>query len=113
MLTTSVGPEAMTGGRCRTRKKYLRVTNEIIRGLPASVSATLMEADEDPDNYIMEDKRIRSWFTALNEPVTDLHFTDIMVQGLPESYRKNKLTTYKSPDFDMTKIHIQCGISTW
>ena len=52
----------------------------------------------------MKATRIRSRLAVVNEPVTDGHFTDIMVQGLPESYRDIKLTTYTDPHFDLTKI---------
>ena len=62
-----------------------------------------MEPDEDLDNC-MKATRIRSRLAAVNEPVTDRHFTDIIVQGLPESYRDVKRTTYKDLDFDLTKI---------
>ncbi|CAN0425279.1 unnamed protein product, partial [Laminaria digitata] len=63
-----------------------------------------MEPDEDPDNFIMQATRLRSRLAAVKEPVTDRHFTDIIVQGLPESYRDINLTTYKDPDFDLSKI---------
>ena len=84
--------------------KYLRVTNETIRALQAALAATTMEPDQDPDHYIMQATRLRSRLAAVKEPVTDRHFTDIIVQGLPESYRDIKLTTYKDPDFDLSKI---------
>ncbi|CAN0546480.1 unnamed protein product [Laminaria digitata] len=46
----------------------------------------------------MQATRLRSRLAAVKEPVTDRHFTDIIVQGLPESYHDIKLTTYKDPD---------------
>ncbi|CAN0198582.1 unnamed protein product, partial [Laminaria digitata] len=85
-------------------EKYLRVTNETIRALQAKLAATTMEPNEDPDHYIMQATRLRSRLAAVKEPVTDRHFTDIIVQGLPESYRDIKLTTYKDPHFDLPKI---------
>ncbi|CAN0527992.1 unnamed protein product, partial [Laminaria digitata] len=85
-------------------QKYLRVTNEMFRALQAKLAATAMKADEDPDNFIMQATRLRSRLAAVKEPVTDRHFTDVLVQGLPESYRDIKLTTYKDPDLDLSKI---------
>ena len=86
-------------------EKYLRVTNEAINALQAALAATSsMESDEDPDHYIMKATHIRNRLAAVKEHVTDRHFTDIIVQGLPESYRDIKLTTYKDPDFDLGKI---------
>ncbi|CAN0244684.1 unnamed protein product [Laminaria digitata] len=63
-----------------------------------------MESDEDPDNYTMQATRLRSRLAAVKEPVTDCHFTDVIVQGLPEIYRDIKLTTYKDLHFDLPKI---------
>ncbi|CAN0560278.1 unnamed protein product, partial [Laminaria digitata] len=83
---------------------YLRVTNETIRAFEAKLAATAMEPDEDPYNFIMQATRLRSRLAAVKEPVTDRHFTEIIVQGLPESYRDIKLTTYKDPDLDLSKI---------
>lgn len=53
-----------------------------------------MEPDEDPDHYIMQAACLRSRLAAVKEPVSDQHFTDIIVQGLPENYREVRLTTY-------------------
>ena len=83
---------------------YLRATNETIRALQAALASTSMEPDEDPDHYIMWATRVRSRLAAVDEPVTDRHFTDIIVQGLPESYYDIKLTSYKDPYFDLSKI---------
>lgn len=51
----------------------------------------------------MKNNRLRSKLTTVQEPVTDRHFTDIVVQGLPENYHI-KYTTYKDPDFNLIKI---------
>ena len=45
--------------------------------------------------YIMKVTRIRRRLAEINEPVADRHFTDIIVQGLPERYRDIKVTTYR------------------
>ncbi|CAN0488167.1 unnamed protein product, partial [Laminaria digitata] len=74
-------------------QKYLRATNETILAFEAKLAATAMEPDEDPDSFIMQATRLRSRLAAVKEPVTDRHFTDVIVQGLPESYRDIKLTT--------------------
>ena len=50
----------------------------------------------------MQATRLRSRLAAVKEPVTDRHFTDIILQGLLESYRDIKLTTYD--DFNLSKI---------
>ena len=84
--------------------KYPRVSNEIIRALQAELAATSMEPDEDPDTYIMKANRLRRKLAAVKEPVTNRHFTNIIVQGLLENYRGIKLTTYKDPDFNLSKI---------
>lgn len=63
--------------------KYLRVTNVTIRALHAALPATCMEPDEDPDYQVMKATRVGSWLAAVKEPVTDRHFTGIIVQGLP------------------------------
>ncbi|CAN0589493.1 unnamed protein product, partial [Laminaria digitata] len=67
------------------------------RAFQAKLAVTAMEPCAEPDNFIMQATRIRSRLAAVKEPVTDRHFTDIIVQGLPESYRDIKLTTYKDP----------------
>ena len=72
--------------------------------MQAALAATSMESDEDPDHYIMKATRIRNRLAAVKEHVTDRHFTDIIVQGLPESYHVIKITTYKDPNFDLAKI---------
>ncbi|CAN0595317.1 unnamed protein product, partial [Laminaria digitata] len=85
-------------------QKYLRATNETILAFEAKLAATAMEPDEDPDSFIMQATRLRSRLAAVKEPVTDRHYTDVIVQGLPESYHDIKLTTYKDPDLDLSKI---------
>ena len=87
------------GAMQELEEKYLRVTNETIRAVQAALSATSMEPDEDPENYIMKVIRIRSRLTAVNEPVTASAPT--LVQGLQKSYRDIKLTTYSDPDLDL------------
>ena len=87
------------GAMQELEEKYLRVTNETIRAVQAALSATSMEPDEDPENYIMKVIRIRSRLTAVNEPVTASSPT--LVQGLQKSYRDIKLTTYSDPDLDL------------
>ena len=82
----------------------LRVTDETIRALQAALAATTMGPNEDPDHYIVKAKRLRSRLTAVRESVTDRHFQDIIVQGLPKRYRDIKLTTYKDLEFDLPKI---------
>ena len=37
----------------------------------------------------------------MEEPITDRHFTDIILQGMTEEYRDVKLMTWKDPDFDL------------
>ena len=60
-----------------------------------------MEPNEDPGNYIMKVTRIDSRVAAVNEPVADRHFTDMIVQRFLESYSDIKLKTYKYPEFDL------------
>ena len=98
--TRDDGQEAMKA----LKEKYFRVTNETVRALQAALAATSMEPDDDPDHYIMQATCMRSRLAAVNEPVTDPHFADIIVQGLPESYRDIKHAIYKDPDFDLSKI---------
>ena len=86
------------------KDKYLRVTDESIRALQAALAATTMDPDDDPDHYIMKAKQLHSKLTAVKEPITERHFKDTIVQGLPEKYRDIKLTTYKDPDFDLPKL---------
>ena len=52
----------------------------------------------------MKEKLLRSRLTGVKEPVTERHFKDIIVQGLPEKYRHIKLTTYKDAEIDLPKI---------
>ena len=85
-------------------EKYLRLTNETNRAMHAELAATFMEPEEDADLYIMQATRLRSRLAANKDRVTDRHFTDITVQGLPESYRDIKLMTYNDPDFNQPKI---------
>lgn len=62
----------------------------------------------------MKATRICNRLVAVNELVTNSHFADIVVQGLPESYRDIKLTTSKDPDCDVTKTQkLERGTSTW
>ena len=98
--TSGDGQKAMK----ELEEKYVRVTNETIRALQAALAATSMELDEDPDHYITRATRLWSILAAVNEPVTDHHCAYNIVQGLPDSYRDIKLTTYKGPDFDLSKI---------
>lgn len=84
-------------------EKYPRIINETTLASQAALSATSMEPSEDPDNYIMKAAHICSRLAAVNELVTDNHFADTVVQGLPESYRDIKLTISKDPDFGLTK----------
>ncbi|CAN0593228.1 unnamed protein product, partial [Laminaria digitata] len=98
--TRGDGPKAIE----ELKQKSLRVTNETIRAFEAKLAATAMEPDEDPYNFIMQATRLRSRLAAIKDPVTDRHFTDIFVQGLPESFGDINLTTYKDPDLDLSKI---------
>lgn len=63
-----------------------------------------MGVDEDPDHYIVHAKTLRSRLTAGKESVTERHFKDIIVQGLPEKYQDIELTTFKDPESDLPKI---------
>lgn len=62
-------------------EKYLRVTNETIRALQTARinDTTAMEPGEDSDHYIMQANHLRSRLAAVKEPVTDRHFTDIII----------------------------------
>ena len=52
----------------------------------------------------MKEKRLRSRLTAVKEPITERHVTDIIVHGIPDKYRDIKLTPYKDPEFDLPNI---------
>lgn len=84
--------------------KYLKITNETIRATQEALATTSMTSGQDPDNYINELTRLRNLLTEMEEPITDRHFTDIVLQGLTEEYRDVKLMTWKDPDFDLPKI---------
>ena len=45
-----------------------------------------MTPGQDPENYISELTRLRNLLTEMEEPITDGHFTDIVLQGLIEEY---------------------------
>ena len=86
--------------------KYLKITNETIHAAQEALATTSITSGEDPDNYINQFTRLRSLPTEMEEPVTDRHFTDIVLHGLTEAYGDVKLMTLKDPDFDLPKI--QC-----
>ena len=90
--------------KTKLEEKYLRVTYQTIRALPAALVASTMRPDEDLDHYIVKGKRLVSRLTAVKEPVTEWHFKEIAVHVLPEKYRDIKLTTLKDPEFDLPKI---------
>lgn len=73
------------GQRVKKELEDLHVTNETIRALQAALTAISTEPDEDPYTYIMKANRLRNKLTAVEEPVTDRHFTDTIVQGLPRT----------------------------
>ena len=86
--------------------KYLKITNETIRATQEALATTSLTSREDPENYINELTRLCNLLTEMEEPITDRHFTDIVLQGLTEEYRDVKLMTWKDPDFGLPKI--QC-----
>ncbi|CAM9643466.1 unnamed protein product, partial [Laminaria digitata] len=49
-----------------------------------------LASGQDPDNYINELTRLLNLLTEMEEPITDRHFTDIVLQGLMEEYRDVK-----------------------
>ena len=73
------------GQRVKKELEDLHVTNETIPALQAALTAISTEPDEDPYTYIMKANRLRNKLTAVKEPVTDRHFTDTIVQGLPRT----------------------------
>ena len=66
---------------------------------------------QDPDNYINVLTRLRNLLIEIEEPFTDRHFFDIVLQGLTEKYRDVRLMTWKDPDFDMSVL--LCVTFTW
>lgn len=71
---------------------------------PGGTDATSVEPDEGPDTYFMKANRLGGKLATVKEPVTDQHFKDIIVQGLPENYRQIKFIMYKDLGFNLTNI---------
>ena len=84
--------------------KYLRITNESIRATQRALAESNMTAGQDPDEYINEATLLRERLSEMDEPITDRHFMDIILQGLTDEYKDVKLMTWKDPDMNLAKI---------
>ena len=69
-------------------EKYLNVTDETIRSLQATLAATTMGPDEDPDHYVVKAKRLLNRLTAVKEPVT-YYYSGTSTTSLSKDVRRN------------------------
>ena len=79
--TRGSGSKAVKG----LESKYLKITNETICVIQGSIATTSLTPGQDPDNYINElTLLLRNLLTEMDgeEPVTDMHFTNVVLQGL-------------------------------
>ena len=63
-------------------KKYDYQSDEVIRTLRAKLEQIRMEPGEDPDEYFLKVARYRAEPLRMDEPITDRHFKDIIIQGI-------------------------------
>lgn len=67
--------------------KYLKIANErdeTIRAKQEALATTSLAPAKDPGNYINKLTRLRNLLAEMEEPVTNRHFTDIVLQGPTE-----------------------------
>ena len=82
--TRGDGPQAIK----ELQEKYLRVTDETARALQATLAATTMGPDEDPDHYVVKAKRLLNRLTAVKEPVT-YYYSGTSTTSLSKDVRRN------------------------
>ena len=73
--------------------KYLKIPDERIRTTQEVITTTSLTPGQDPDNSINGLTRLCNPLTEIEEPITDRHFTDIVLQGLTEEGGDVKLMT--------------------
>ena len=62
----------------------LKITNKTICATQEAIAATSSTCGQDPNNSINELTPLHNLLTEVEEPITDRHFTDIVLQGLTE-----------------------------
>ena len=85
-------------------KKYDYQSDEIIRTLRAKLEQIRMEPGEDPDEYFLKAARYRAELLRTDEPITDRHFKDIIIQGISSEYDNIKFRVYRNPTFNPDEI---------
>ena len=63
-----------------------------------------MEPGEDPDEYFLKAARYRAELLRTDEPITDRHFKDIIIQGISSEYDNIKFRVYRNPTFNPDEI---------
>ena len=58
-----------------------------------------MKPRQDPDDCFMEAILKRNEMTGMGEPMTDLRFKDILVQGFTDEYDEVKFKIYRDSSF--------------
>ena len=85
-------------------KKYDYQSDEVIRTLRAKLEQIRMEPGEDPDEYFLKAARYRAELRRMDEPITDRHFKDIIIQGISSEYDNIKFCVYRDPTFNLDEI---------
>ena len=85
-------------------KKYDYQSDEVIRTLRAKLEQIRMGPGEDPDMYFLKAARYRAELLRMDEPITDRHFKDIIIQGISSEYDNIKFCVYRDPTFNLDEI---------
>ena len=84
--------------------KYFKITNESIRATQEAIATTSLTPGQDSDNCIDKLTRLHNLLTEGGEPMTDRHFTDIVLHGLMEENREVKLMTWKDAQTSIIRM---------
>ena len=71
----------------------------------AKLEQIRMEPGEDPDEFFLKTTRYRAELWNMDEPITDRHFKDIIIQGISREYDNIKFfCVYRDPSFNLDEI---------
>ena len=66
--------------------------------------ATTRTPGQDPDEYFLRASLLRDQVENMGEPITDINFRDIMVQGMTDDDKDMKLMMYRDPLVNLDQI---------
>lgn len=84
--------------------RHLKATNEVVCAAQEALTTTSMISRQGNDNYIDEPARLRHLLTETEDPISDRHFTDTVLQGLAEECRDIRIMVWNDPEFDLPQI---------